>query len=202
MARTTTVVANRREQIIDAAMLVFAQKGFDKATNKDIANQAGITPGLIYHYFQSKDELLRAAVEQHSPLHVVHPQPADLLKLAPEAFLRFMAHQILTTFEEEQFIRLLCIFLPEVIHHPDIAPLGLTPIHEIAQFVGMYLTSKAEMGELRTVDSELLAQILVGSIFGIVLRRQILRDPMALKYSQEEIIDMVVAMALSHLLTP
>jgi AcrR family transcriptional regulator len=47
MPRTPKVVEDRREQIIDAAMRVFAQKGFSGATNKDIAHEAGITPGLI-----------------------------------------------------------------------------------------------------------------------------------------------------------
>ncbi|HJT57159.1 MAG TPA: helix-turn-helix domain-containing protein, partial [Ktedonobacteraceae bacterium] len=63
MARTPKVVEDRREQIIDAAMHVFAEKGFVRATNKDIAREAGITPGLIYHYFDSKEALLKAIVD-------------------------------------------------------------------------------------------------------------------------------------------
>ena len=40
----------RRQQIIDGALEVFSEKGFEKATNKDIAEAAGIgSPGLIYH---------------------------------------------------------------------------------------------------------------------------------------------------------
>nr|MCR5661372.1 TetR family transcriptional regulator [bacterium] len=42
----------RREQIIQAALKVFSEKGFLAATNKDIAAAAGIAPGLIYHYFK------------------------------------------------------------------------------------------------------------------------------------------------------
>jgi len=63
MARTPKVVEDRREQIIDAAMRVFAQKGYSKATNKDIAREAGITTGLIYYYFDSKEALLKAILE-------------------------------------------------------------------------------------------------------------------------------------------
>ena len=40
----------RRQQIIDGALMVFAEKGFDKATNQEIAEAAGIgSAGLIYH---------------------------------------------------------------------------------------------------------------------------------------------------------
>ena len=63
MARTPKVVEDRRDQIIDAAMQVFAQKGFTRATNKDIAREAGITPGLIYYYFENKEALLTAILE-------------------------------------------------------------------------------------------------------------------------------------------
>jgi len=62
MARTPKVVEDRREQIMEAAMRVFAQKGYMRATNKDVAQEAGITTGLIYHYFDSKEALLKALV--------------------------------------------------------------------------------------------------------------------------------------------
>ena len=53
----------RRQQIIDGALTVFAEKGFDKATNQEIAEAAGIgSAGLIYHYFESKADLLRQVV--------------------------------------------------------------------------------------------------------------------------------------------
>ncbi|MEO7018839.1 MAG: helix-turn-helix domain-containing protein, partial [Ktedonobacteraceae bacterium] len=60
MPRTPKVVEDRREQILDAAMRVFTQKGFSRATNRDVAREAGITTGLIYYYFDNKEALLRA----------------------------------------------------------------------------------------------------------------------------------------------
>lgn len=51
----------RREQLIIAALDLMAEGGPKAATVRAIAERAGITPGLIRHYFQSKDELTRAA---------------------------------------------------------------------------------------------------------------------------------------------
>src|SRR5260221_8911525 len=48
------VTAARRKQILDAATQVFAEKGFHRATIKDIARVAGIADGTIYTYFPSK----------------------------------------------------------------------------------------------------------------------------------------------------
>jgi AcrR family transcriptional regulator len=56
----------RRQQIIDAALKIFAEKGFSKTTIKDISEAAGTSQGLMYHYFEGKEELLTAVIERHS----------------------------------------------------------------------------------------------------------------------------------------
>jgi AcrR family transcriptional regulator len=58
------VVAARRKQILDAATQVFAEKGFHRATIKEIARVAGIADGTIYTYFSSKDEVLLAVLDR------------------------------------------------------------------------------------------------------------------------------------------
>src|SRR2546429_453619 len=58
------VTAARRKQILDAATQVFAEKGFHRATIKEIARVAGIADGTIYTYFASKDEVLIAVLDR------------------------------------------------------------------------------------------------------------------------------------------
>jgi len=58
------VAAARRKQILDAATQVFAEKGFHRATVKEIARVAGIADGTIYTYFASKDEVLLAVLDR------------------------------------------------------------------------------------------------------------------------------------------
>jgi TetR/AcrR family fatty acid metabolism transcriptional regulator len=50
--------ADRRRQILEAAVKVFAEKGFHASRVGDIAEEAGIAYGLVYHYFESKEDLL------------------------------------------------------------------------------------------------------------------------------------------------
>jgi TetR/AcrR family fatty acid metabolism transcriptional regulator len=50
--------ADRRRQILEAAVKVFARSGFHTSRVGDIAEEAGIAYGLVYHYFKSKEELL------------------------------------------------------------------------------------------------------------------------------------------------
>jgi len=60
----TMLVAARRTQILDAAITVFSEKGFHRATIKEIARVAGIADGTIYTYFASKDEILIAVLDR------------------------------------------------------------------------------------------------------------------------------------------
>jgi AcrR family transcriptional regulator len=55
--------AARRQQIIDAAYRCFARKGFHQATMRDIYAEANLSPGAVYHYFDSKDAIIQASFE-------------------------------------------------------------------------------------------------------------------------------------------
>lgn len=82
-----------RQRLLDAAGRCFAQGGFAKTTVEEIARTAGVSKGLVYHHFRSKDEVLRAVLErtleQWAELtgsSVINQQPAFI------PALRRMAH--------------------------------------------------------------------------------------------------------------
>ena len=58
MAASGTAAADKRRVILDAAMRVFARRGFHTCRVSDIADEAGVAYGLVYHYFSSKDQIL------------------------------------------------------------------------------------------------------------------------------------------------
>lgn len=53
-----TAAVDKRRVILDAAVRVFARQGFHTCRVSDIADEAGVAYGLVYHYFSSKDEIL------------------------------------------------------------------------------------------------------------------------------------------------
>jgi TetR/AcrR family transcriptional regulator, transcriptional repressor of aconitase len=53
----------RRQQIIDAAYQCFARKGFHQTTMRNIYEEAKLSPGAVYHYFDSKDEIIQASFD-------------------------------------------------------------------------------------------------------------------------------------------
>ena len=54
----------RRQEIMDTAMRVFAEKGYEQTTMRDIASAVGVVPGLCYRYFESQKVLIEQAVRQ------------------------------------------------------------------------------------------------------------------------------------------
>ncbi len=89
------VSAERRTQILEAALKVFARKGFSGARTDDIAQEAGVSKGLLYWYFESKDAIIRALLgwlfepdlKTLERLVAQHERPARerLLEMAREA---------------------------------------------------------------------------------------------------------------------
>lgn len=194
MARTPKIVEDRSEQIIDAALRVFARKGFTKATNKDIAQEAGITPGLIYYYFESKEALFQALLERRSPLRLLSSLPEQAPDMPVEPFMRFILRQMLAFIEGEQFVGLIRVVLPEIIHSDNLyLSQTITEIFgRVIEIISTYFAAKVRSEELRPLDAELTAQLLISCLMGFVLRRQVIHDPLALALTHEQIIDTVV----------
>jgi TetR/AcrR family fatty acid metabolism transcriptional regulator len=57
-APRTAGAAGKRRMILDAAVRVFARRGFHHCRVSDVADEAGVAYGLVYHYFDSKEEIL------------------------------------------------------------------------------------------------------------------------------------------------
>jgi AcrR family transcriptional regulator len=56
----------RRNEILDAAFACFRRRGFHQTTMQDIYREAGLSPGAVYHYFRSKEEIIAAAIDRNT----------------------------------------------------------------------------------------------------------------------------------------
>ena len=77
------LVAARRTQILDAATRVFASKGFNRSTIRDVAQDAGVADGTIYNYFANKTDLLFGLLDR---LNDTERRPASLALAAEASF--------------------------------------------------------------------------------------------------------------------
>jgi AcrR family transcriptional regulator len=84
---------DRRAQILDAAIVCFAKRGFHPTSMHDISAEAGISVGLIYRYFQNKEAVISAMAERHKKqIQELLQQAAQAPSLLESLEILFTAH--------------------------------------------------------------------------------------------------------------
>lgn len=151
----------RREQILDAAMKVFSEKGFAGASVRDIAGSIGVTEGLIYHYFESKDQLMNACWKERS-WHAHLGRILTEAKGVPlEKVLRDIVVDFLQTLREHAPSVRIC--MAESQRSPEIAAWLLARFADNQRLIVDFLGARAAAGEIRTdVRGDTAAGLLMG----------------------------------------
>jgi AcrR family transcriptional regulator len=152
----------RRVQLIDTALRVFAEKGVEGATVKDLSEAAGVAQGLLYHYFRSKEDLLRAALERHYFLpdqrRIASPdrdRPArEVLVEVGEGFAAMLRERR----------PLLQVMVREAPTNPAVAERVERARREGVRLISAYLESRVAAGELRPHDTQATARLLLYAV--------------------------------------
>src|SRR5512136_513761 len=90
----------RRQQILDAAQQVFAAKGFDGASIKDLAKAAQVSPGLLYWYFKDKTDLLASLLTERIETAFGQLPASVSFDAPPEEFMPQFARFYIGMFEQ------------------------------------------------------------------------------------------------------
>jgi len=93
--------ADKRRLILDAAIRVFARQGFHSTRVADIADEAGVAYGLVYHYFKSKDEVLNELFSERWSLLLTAIEEADRGEASPRAKLEAVAGFIFESYRHD-----------------------------------------------------------------------------------------------------
>jgi AcrR family transcriptional regulator len=169
MPRTATATRrlpadDRRNQLVDTAMSLFARKGFSGTTTREIARTAGVNEAIIFRFFPHKDDLYAAILERKSAesrsdalvdalraaaaagddlavIRTVVQHVIELHRRDPE-FLRLMLHSAL---EGHSFAR--------QYRDRHFAPLG--------RFLHEYVSAGQAAGRFRAVDTHALVRAIV-----------------------------------------
>ena len=87
----------RRQEIIDTALQLFGEKGYEKTSITDIAKAIGVAQGLCYRYFPSKEALFDSAIEQYADVLV---EQMGSFKKDENQTLRQIIEEMSSTMEE------------------------------------------------------------------------------------------------------
>lgn len=162
MVERTSTVEDKRQQLLWAAVCVFARKGFHASRVGDIAEEAGVAHGLLYHYFDSKDQVLEAVFHENWSILVARIESVEETDEPAADQIRHIAAIVLRTW----------LHLPEVVR-VVIQEFGRSP--ELAERIGeltrpidvlqRVIARGIERGEFRKeVDPVFAATVVYGSI--------------------------------------
>lgn len=157
---------DRRQQILDAALNVFAHKGFAAATIKEIAREAGLkSPALIYWYFPSKQDLLSTLALRLVPvMEQIAADPEPLMAIPPDMLLQRVAESFMAVLATPTGGKLIRLFLTEINHVPEIVEQVATIQKLMLAFLTRYLQHQIDLGRLKACDTQTATRIFVGSL--------------------------------------
>jgi TetR/AcrR family fatty acid metabolism transcriptional regulator len=162
LATKSAALEDKRRQLLDAAVRVFARKGFHGSRVGDIAEEAGVAHGLLYHYFKSKDQVLEAVFHENWSILIARIESVEETDEPAADQIRHIAAIVLRTW----------LHLPDVVR-VVIQEFGRSP--ELAERVGeltlpidalqRVISRGIERGEFRQdVDPAFAATVVYGSI--------------------------------------
>jgi AcrR family transcriptional regulator len=159
-----TAAIDKRRVILDAAMRVFARQGFHTCRVSDIADEAGVAYGLVYHYFSSKDEILDTLFLERWDLMLQAIVEADSSHAAPRAKLAAIAGFILESYRHDP--NLMKVIIVEVTRAANtFGRTHLAKIREAYALIAGIVARAQEQGTFRTaVTPEFAALVFYGAI--------------------------------------
>jgi AcrR family transcriptional regulator len=101
MTSTGTAAVDKRRVILDAAVRVFARQGFHTCRVSDIADEAGVAYGLVYHYFTAKEEILDTLFLERWDVMLEAIAEADVTQVAPRDKLHAIAGFIIDSYRHD-----------------------------------------------------------------------------------------------------
>jgi AcrR family transcriptional regulator len=161
----------RRQQILDAAAACFARRGFHQTTMQDICNEAALSPGAVYRYFQSKEEIIRAMCSRgnHEDVELIQGamQLDDTLDVLDELIRIFFAGV-----EDRELCVLMIELSAEARRNEFIAEsLGETREQVLGPLREIVRRAQAR-GEIEpSLDTNAVANVMLGVYQGLVLQK-------------------------------
>lgn len=162
------VVRARREQIVGAATRVFAEKGFRRATTREVAREAGVSEGTIYNYFEDKDALLMAILDRLNETERRAEDFEEGMVTDFRGFLEeYLRRRMSLIWENREVFR---VVLSEMLVNAELRELYLRRVVEPTMRIAEEnFRSRMTQGEVRETDAPLAMRSVAGAVLGVLV---------------------------------
>jgi TetR/AcrR family transcriptional regulator len=187
---------DRRQDILRAAMELFAKKGFRGTTTRDLAAQADVNEAIIFRYFKTKEDLYRAILEEKMQ-HGRAEKDEELRRLADSGSVQFLegvGRRMLEKHEQDTtFIRLL---LFSALEGHELADMFLDSMPE-RDPLAAYMQKRIDDGVFKPMDANLAARAFVGMFFMFIQTQAIFGLNKKQSFDRDQVIRTFVSIFLT-----
>jgi len=164
------VSEERKEQILDAAAIVFSQQGFANARMDDIVDQSGLSKGALYWYFKSKDDIILALMHRFFDQDIDGME--DLLesdKPAREILITYIEQLTVTYQEMKPLLPLMYDYYSSATRDDDKREFFQNYFQQYQTMIHTLIARGVESGEFKEVDTSAFTVTLTALIEGLLL---------------------------------
>ena len=156
------MAGEKRRVILDAAVRVFARKGFHTSRVGDIAEEAGVAHGLLYHYFSSKDEVLETIFRENWAILLERIDAVEQSDEPAREQLRHVAAIVLRTWRHQPDV--VRVLVREIARTPEL-PQKIGEFVKPIQAIERIIEQGRQAGEFRSdLDPRMAATVFYGGI--------------------------------------
>jgi TetR/AcrR family fatty acid metabolism transcriptional regulator len=195
-APRTTRSAQTRDRIIAAATEVFARSGFHGAKVADIAEQAGIAYGLVYHYFHNKEDILAAIFTERWGQYVTYLREVGDMDLGFREQMRRLVHFWVEVYRREP--ALMTVMINEVTRSYEfLESHDISTVMVAFEAIEQIIRKARERGEVAPgIDPQLASYIVFGAaemvLTGYVMDTLRRDDPTAFARDESQMLEVLL----------
>ncbi len=191
----------RRAKIIDAALDIFAEKGFDGTRTKEIAKKAGISETLVFQHFKSKKNLYHIALKT---LFNRHPVEIDIVESIKDkddfkVLFNLAMHVIENTRKDPRIIRLGLFSALQGIYYGKTEDPGKETEKTIPVMLNIYFQQRVDDGAFKKINPAIAAQLFIEVIYMYCADKMTPITGLPLEFSDEKVVKTLIDIFLEGL---
>jgi TetR/AcrR family transcriptional repressor of uid operon len=172
-------LAERKQHILDAALICFALSGYHQTTMDDIVAEAGLSKGGVYVHFDSKKALFQALIAWAMDQFAFDLERIPSTDVTIVEQLKAVMRAMIESMSSQRFQEISPLFLEMWVQHLNDAEVKKTAVGSYAQFRGplaQLIETGINQGSLRQVDALSMANILIAIPEGLMVQALVDKD--------------------------
>lgn len=188
---------NKRERLLDAALEVFGQKGYHKATISEIAGRANVSDGIVYEYFANKDDLLLSIANRKLCKDVTRLEEMFHIKDPVRKLRRFIKHHCGLYLADRNYLKLFLLLIQT--NRRFFTRIGEDSFKNYSKFIVDIIREGQEQGVFRKdVEPRVFRNMVLGGINHMFIRWFIVHEGVATdKFEEIEMVTDLLTKAVS-----